>query len=110
MSSARITSKYGNNRSGGFDSRKEAARYGELLLLQRAGKISNLQRQVRFQLIPAQYKDGKCIFRSVTYIADFVYEKDGEKVVEDVKGFRTPEYIIKRKLMYQIFGIYVMET
>ena len=110
MSSANRTSKYHNRRSGCFDSRKEAERYGELLLLQRAGKISNLQRQVRFQLIPAQYKDGKCIFRSVTYIADFVYEKDGEKVVEDVKGFRTPEYIIKRKLMYQIFGIYVMET
>lgn len=110
MSSAKTTSKYHNRRTGGFDSKKEAERYAELLLLQRAGKISNLQRQVKFELIPAQYRDGKCIFRKCEYIADFVYEQDGNKVVEDVKGFRTPEYIIKRKLMYKIFGIFVIET
>jgi len=110
MSSAKTTSKYRNCRFGGFDSKKEAERYAELLLLQRAGKISNLQRQVKFELIPAQYRDGKCLFRKCEYIADFVYEQDGHKVVEDVKGFRTPEYIIKRKLMYYTHGIFVIET
>ena len=107
-------SKYNSERTtiGGetFDSRKEAERWVVLRAKEERGEISDLRRQVKYVLIPAQYKDGKCIFRSVTYIADFVYEQDGEKVVEDVKGFRTPEYIIKRKLMYQIFGIYVMET
>lgn len=104
------TSKYHSVRSGGFDSKKEAERYGELVLLQRAGRISGLQRQVRFTLIPAQYKDGKCIFRKCEYIADFVYTENGQTVVEDAKGFKTPEYIIKRKLMYYIHGILVIET
>ena len=103
-------SKYHSVRSGGFDSKKEAERYGELVLLQRAGVIANLKRQVRFELIPSQYKDGKCIYRSCSYIADFVYEQNGETVVEDTKGFKTPEYIIKKKLMYYIHGILVKET
>ena len=110
MYSANRTSKYGNRRSGGFDSKKEFNRYAELALMQKAGKISNLQRQVRFVLIPAQYKDGKCIYRSCTYVADFVYQQDGQTVVEDVKGFKTPEYIIKKKLMFQVHGIVIRET
>lgn len=95
-----------------FDSKKEARRYQELLLLQRAGEIQNLQRQVRYLLIPAQYdEDGKCIERMVNYNADFVYKtKDGALVVEDVKGKRTPEYIIKRKLMLSVYGIRIKET
>ena len=109
MYSGRPT-KYHNHKGGGFDSRKEFNRFAELSLLQRAGKISDLQRQVRFTLLPAQYKDGKCVYRSVTYIADFVYTENGQKVVEDVKGFKTPEYIIKKKLMYYIHGILVKET
>ena len=103
-------SKYGNRRTGGFDSRKEMKRFEELALLERAGKISGLQRQVKFELIPNQYKDGRCEYRKVSYIADFVYTQDGELVVEDSKGFRTPEYIIKKKLMYQIHGIIIKET
>lgn len=108
-----------------FDSKKEARRYSELLLLERAGAITDLQRQVRFELIPAQYenferygkrgkrlKDGKrCIEKSVTYIADFVYKdlKTGETVVEDTKGMRTEAYIIKRKLMLKVHNIKIRE-
>lgn len=93
-----------------FDSHKEARRYGELVLLERAGQISHLERQVRFGLIPSQYRDGKCVERAVYYAADFVYYEDGRKVVEDAKGFRTKEYIIKRKLMLYIHGIRIKEV
>lgn len=103
-------SKYGNRRSGGFDSQLERRRYNELLLLEKAGKISELRRQVKYELIPNQYKDGKCLYRKVTYVADFTYMEDGALVVEDSKGFKTPEYIIKKKLMYQIHGIIIKET
>ena len=74
-----------------FDSKKEANRYAELKLLERSGAIHNLQRQVRYELIPAQKKDGKTIERACHYIADFVYEDNGKTVVEDVKGYRTKE-------------------
>lgn len=93
-----------------FDSRKEAQRYAELKLLERSGAIHNLQRQVRYELIPAQKKDGKTIERACHYIADFVYEENGKTVVEDVKGFRTKEYVLKRKLMLQVHGIEVREV
>lgn len=110
MYSGNHGSKYGNHKTGGFDSKKEANRYAELALMQRAGMIKNLRRQVKYELIPSQYKDGKCVFRSCSYIADFVYEQNGETVVEDTKGFKTQEYIIKKKLMYQVHGIIVQET
>ena len=93
-----------------FDSLKEARRYRELWLLKKAGEITNLQRQVRFVLIPSQRIDGKVVERSVSYIADFVYEDHGEIVVEDVKGLRTREYILKRKLMLWLKGIRIKET
>ena len=93
-----------------FDSQKEAQRYRELWLLKKAGEITNLQRQVRFELIPTQRVDGKVVERSVTYVADFVYEDHGEIVVEDVKGLRTREYILKRKLMLYMKGIRIKET
>lgn len=93
-----------------FDSRKEAQRYAELKLLERSGAIHNLQRQVRYELIPAQKKDGKTIERACHYIADFVYEDNGKTVVEDVKGYRTKEYVLKRKLMLQVHGIEVREV
>ena len=93
-----------------FDSKKEANRYAELKLLERSGAIHNLQRQVRYELIPAQKKDGKTVERACHYIADFVYEEDGKTVVEDVKGFRTKEYVLKRKLMLQVHGIEVREV
>ena len=106
--------KYGNRKTVvdgiTFDSRKEATRFAELKLLQRAGEIFDLQRQVPFTLIPKQTRDGKVIERPCVYKADFVYkDKDGTEVVEDVKGVCTKEYRIKKKLMLWQFGIVVKE-
>lgn len=93
-----------------FDSRKEANRYSELKLLERAKEISNLKLQPEFELVPSQYKDGKCVERAVKYKADFSYtDKNGSVVIEDTKGFKTPEYIIKRKLMLYVYGYEVRE-
>lgn len=80
-----------------FDSMLEAQRWCELRLLERAGEIKNLQRQVVFELQPSYRKNGKTI-RPINYIADFVYEEDGGLIVEDTKGFRTQEYMLKKKL------------
>lgn len=109
-----------------FDSRKEARRYQELKLLLLAGEIIGLQMQVPFELVPAQFeetgevyskgprkgqpKQGKCIEKSVVYIADFVYWQDGKRIVEDTKGVRTTDYIIKRKLMLHKYGIRIREV
>jgi hypothetical protein len=105
-----------------FDSAKEARRFGELSLLQRAGEIFDLQTQVKYVLIPAQKEPdttdrrgrltkGKLLEREVTYRADFVYrDKDGNTIVEDVKGMRTKDYVIKRKLMLWVHGIKILET
>jgi hypothetical protein len=90
-------------------------------LLQEAGEISNLQRQVKYVLIPAQreadiigikggVKKGKVIERECAYTADFVYEEGGEIVVEDSKGFKTKDYSIKRKLMLYVYGIKIKEV
>lgn len=118
-------SKYGNKkvvRNGvTYDSQKEANRHTVLKLLERSGKIQDLQRQVKFVLIPAQYeqdevgkrggvKRGKLLERECSYIADFVYTEDGKQVVEDTKGFRTADYKIKRKLMLHVHGIKIKET
>ena len=92
-----------------FDSQKEARRFRELCLLERAGKITELQQQVKFELIPSQRIDGKVVERACTYIADFVYMENGKKVVEDTKGFKTKDYIIKRKLMLHVHGIRIQE-
>lgn len=95
-----------------YDSAKEARRGAELRLLERAGLISDLCAQVRYTLIPSQKRDGKTVERPVFYIADFVYKENGETVVEDVKSpaTRTPEYVIKRKLMLWEFGIVIREV
>ncbi len=103
-------SKYHNHRYNGFDSVKEAKRYSELCLLQRAGKITGLERQVRFELIPAQYEGKKCVFRAVNYYADFTYYQDGQFIVEDVKGMKTDVYKLKAKLMYWRHKIKIRET
>lgn len=103
--------KYSNDKVyiGGeeFDSKREARRYQELLLLQKAGKISDLKRQVKFELIPKQ--DGE---RACTYIADFVYHNAdlGNMVVEDCKGYKTEVYRIKKKLMLWVHKIKIFET
>ena len=110
-----------------FDSKKEARRYAELKLLEKAGVIQDLQCQVKFELIPSQYDEnptGKYYTRgerkgqektervlvenAVSYVADFVYMENGKKVVEDVKSSITAKddtFIIKRKLMLWVHGI-----
>ncbi len=104
-----------------FDSRKEYRRYEELLLLQQAGEISNLRRQVKFVLIPTQrapskigprggVKKGQLLEHECSYIADFVYTENGETVVEDTKGMKTKDYIIKRKLMLYVHNIRIREV
>lgn len=119
--------KYHNRRSDGFDSDKEKRRYFQLSLEERAGQISDLKRQVKFVLIPeqrefnarevytrgpkkGQFKPGKLLERECSYYADFVYMRDGRQVVEDCKGMKTKEYIIKRKLMLWQYGIRILET
>jgi hypothetical protein len=107
------------------DSTLEAQRWCELKLLERAGKIKDLKRQVEYELIPAQYEsydrwgkngrrlqDGlRLVERSVCYVADFVYvdTETGEVIVEDAKGVKTKDYIIKRKLMLQVHKIRIKE-
>jgi hypothetical protein len=97
-----------------FDSKKEAKRYRELKLMEDAGMISRLERQVKFDLLPNQKDpDGKVIERKVQYVADFVYTKNGKVIVEDVKGYRDGGayrvFVIKRKLMLYRFGLRVIE-
>ena len=123
-------SKFNNkkvvNRFGEFDSIREYNRYLILREMQITGDISTLRRQVKFILIPDQYeeslevfkkgpkkgekKTGRLLERECSYIADFVYIEGGKTVVEDAKGFRTPEYIIKRKLMLERYGIQIREV
>lgn len=105
-----------------FDSKKEAMRYMYLRDSQKRGDISNLQIQVKYVLIPAQYEcdrtgrlagkiRGRLLEREVSYRADFVYtDADGREVVEDVKGMRTPAYKIKKKLMLFVHGIRITEV
>ena len=80
-----------------FDSVKEKNRYIGLKQLERLGVIQNLQRQVKNELQPSFKLNGKTV-RSITYIADFVYIQDGIEIIEDTKGFRTKEYLLKKKL------------
>lgn len=96
-----------------FDSKKEAERYAELRYMQMGKLISGLNRQYKFMLIPNQKDEkGKVIERAVYYVADFAYTdlKTGELVVEDTKGVKTRDYIIKRKLMLQVHGIRIREV
>lgn len=94
-----------------FDSAREAKRYQELKLMERAGEIIGLRRQVRFELIPAFECDGKH-YRPTTYIADFTYTdcETGKGIVEDVKGVRTDVYRLKAKLFAHKFGVAILET
>lgn len=107
--------KYGNRKAvspdgKAFDSRHECNRYCELRLMQRAGVISGLECQKRYELIPAQRVDGKVVEKACTYIADFVYQRDGKTVVKDAKGCKTEVYRIKRKLMLYVHGIQIVEV
>ena len=108
--------KYGNRKvvldGQTFDSKREAGRYGELKLLERAGQIKDLELQPRFELIPKQRRaDGKAE-RACEYVADFRYTDTatGQTVIEDAKGVRTDTYVIKRKLLLQVHGVTVREV
>ena len=117
--------KYGNKKTKVdgivFDSKKEARRYKELSLMETSGAIQDLQRQVKFVLIPSQREPdtigkkggvhkGRLIEREVSYIADFVYQENGKTVVEDTKGMRTKDYILKRKMLLYFHGIRIKEV
>lgn len=122
----RTEQKYKNRKTSAdgkvFDSKKEAKRFEFLKALEHNGIIANLETQKKFVLVPTQREPdtigprggkipGKIIEREVSYLADFVYTvvEDGRQVVEDTKGFRTPEYVIKRKLMLYVHGIKITE-
>lgn len=113
-----------------FDSIREYRRFRDLSLLEKAGEITDLKRQVEYELIPAQYEEiitgevykrgalkGQpkikkiCLEKPCKYIADFVYtDQKGETIVEDSKGFETKDFIIKRKLMLAVHGIKIKKT
>ena len=120
-------SKYGNKKAKAkgrvFDSRTERGRYYTLQTMEKAGEISDLRLQVPFEIIPAIYETvevqlktktkqvQKLVQRASHYVADFVYkDKDGNMVVEDSKGFRTPEYLLKKKMMRAFLGITIKEV
>ena len=111
---ARVTSKYGNRKitvdGETFDSQKEYRRWCQLRMLEKAGEIKDLKRQVKYTLIPAQKDGKKTIERECSYFADFQYTQNGETVVEDAKGMRTDVYKLKRKLMLYVHGIRISEV
>jgi len=102
-------SKYGNKKTQWegiwFDSKKECTRYQTLKMLERIGDIQDLQRQVPFVLVEKQPG-----MRAMKYVADFVYLKNGVRIVEDAKGKKTQTYIDKKKLMKTVHGIEILET
>lgn len=105
--------KYHNTKittaDGTFDSMRELHRWSELKLMERAGLISGLVRQYRFEVIPKQRVNGRTV-KPCYYIADFCYLQDGQMVVEDCKGMKTDVYKIKKKLMLWRYGIDIKET
>lgn len=102
-----------------FDSKKEARRYEELMLLLRAGQIRKLKLQVDFTLQEAYTTETGERIQAIRYRADFAYERPTKPdcygavywipVVEDVKGVRTEGYKLKKKLMRERFNIEVVE-
>ena len=105
-----------------FDSKKEGMRYLLLKDMERSGEISDLQLQVSFELLPVIYRDEvvhlktkdkverRLVQRAVHYVADFVYtDKEGVRHVEDTKGLRLPDYILKKKMMLALLGIEITE-
>lgn len=104
-----------------FDSKKEGMYYLKLKEMEKKGEISNLRLQVPYELLPALYHDEvvhlktkdkvvrKLVQRAVHYVADFVYEKDGNDIVVDTKGMRLSDYKLKKKMMRAILGIEIIE-
>ncbi|CAM4393913.1 DUF1064 domain-containing protein [Comamonas aquatilis] len=91
-----------------FDSRAEHRRWAHLCQLQAMSLISDLRRQVVFEMVPSVKFAGAARARpAIRYIADFVYLENGIEVIEDVKGVETPEFKIKRHLMKALLGLEV---
>lgn len=86
-----------------FDSKKEARRYAELKLLEKAGAICDLKLQPKFVLQEGFKQNGKT-YREISYIADFSYVENGKLVAEDTKGFKTEVFKIKEKLFRYKFA------
>ena len=99
-----------------FDSKREAKRYKELMLLMEAGEISDLRLQVKFNLLPKQRDSNGKAIRAVDYIADFVYFRGDQQVVEDAKGYRNPKaatyaiFVLKKKMMKYFHDIDIVEV
>nr|DAN07449.1 MAG TPA: Endonuclease [Caudoviricetes sp.] len=114
--SVNVKNKYHNRKIKGFDSAKEWRRNQELETLQRAGEISELNRQVPFVLMPSYTiadettRQGYRTVREIRYIADFTYRlKDGTRIIEDVKGMQTEVFKIKRKLLERKIALGAIE-
>lgn len=103
--------KYGNKKTEvdgiKFDSKAEANRYEKLKALEKSGVIKGLELQKTYKLCKGRWNNGKPF--SISYKADFVYSLDGDIIVEDVKGFRTEAYQLKKKLMKAVYGIEITE-
>lgn len=105
-----------------FDSKKEGLHYLRLKQMQQEGKISDLRMQVPYELLPAIYREEvvhlktkdkivqKLVQRAVVYVADFVYTEGGVEKVIDAKGMRLPDYILKKKMMFALKGIEIIEV
>ena len=104
----KTTSKYGSKKviidGKKFDSKKEGKRYLELKLLEKANEIKDLELQKVFELLPSFKKNGKT-YRKITYIADFCYFsiREGKYICEDVKGFKTDVYKLKKKMFEYVY-------
>ena len=114
--SVNVRSKYHNRKTKGFDSAKEWRRNQELEIMQRAGEISELNRQAPFVLMPSYTItdettiQGFRTVREIRYIADFTYRlKSGKRIIEDVKGMQTDVFKIKRKLLERKIALGVIE-
>ena len=115
LAQVNVSSKYRNKecvyKGIKFPSLHEMYRYIVLEFKQNRGEITDLNRQVRFQLLPAQKdENGKVIERPTFYVADFTYRENGNLVVEDAKGMKTQTYILKRKMMLWFHGIRIKEV
>ena len=107
--------KYHAVKTNGYDSKKESKRADVLKLMLKQGLIKDLQEQVPIVLCPKQdgfdYNNKPiCLRREMKYIADFCYIENGVYIVEDVKGWKTPEYKRKKRLMKKLFNIDIKET
>ncbi len=92
-----------------FDSLKERNHYIVLEHLEKTNQIKDLKRQVKFELQPSFKLNGKTI-RAINYIADFTYLKDEVLVVVDTKGFRTKDYLLKKKMFQYKYGMDIVEV